>query len=241
MQSQDLVIGRIPVLECLRAKKRAARRLFILQDAKGLDPILQAARTLPVQKMTRQELDKLTRGENHQGVLLEVNPLPILRLEDWLKRHAETDAVIVVLDGIEDPHNFGAIIRSAAACGAAAIIFGKNRSAPLSPAAAKAAAGAMEYIDLIQTPNLARGLKKLQDAGFWVAGLEADAPKLLWETDLKGRTALVIGSEGRGMRHIVRQGCDFVMRIPLEGPITSLNASASAAIALTECLRQRAT
>jgi len=140
---------------------------------------------------------------------------------------------------VQDPHNLGAVVRSAAACGAAGVLFAKDRSAPLSPAAVKAAAGAMEYVDLVQATNLARALGVLKKAGFWVAGLEAEGAKVLWDADLGGRMALVVGSEGKGIRRLVREQCDLLVRIPLTGPITSLNASVSAGIALAECVRQR--
>jgi 23S rRNA (guanosine2251-2'-O)-methyltransferase len=235
----DRVIGRIPVLECLRAKKRIARRLFLLRDSKGLEPIRAAAPRIPVEECSRADLDALAKGAVHQGVVLEADPLPRVALEAWLKGPVPDDAVVVILDGVEDPHNFGAIVRSASACAASAVIFGKDRSAPLSAAAAKSAAGAMEYIDLIEVTNLVRAVDALKNAGFWIAGLDASAEKDLWDADLKGRIGLVIGSEGKGVRPLMAKHCDFHLRIPLTGPITSLNASVSAAIALAECLRQR--
>ncbi len=233
------VAGRIPVLECLRAQKRAAHKLYVLAGARGIEDILRAASQISVIECSRQDLDRLLPDTVHQGVVLEAEPLPVLDIGDWLERLEQPNAVAAVLDEIEDPHNFGAIVRSAAACGACGVIFGKHRTAPISPAAMKSAAGAMEYIDMVQAPNLAKGLEQLKKAGFWVAALDADAPQLLWEADLTGRIALVIGNEGKGIRRLINEKCDFHLRIPLSGPITSLNASTSAAIALAECLRQR--
>ncbi len=181
----------------------------------------------------------MAKGATHQGVVLEADPIPRVALEAWLAQSLAPDAVIVILDGVEDPHNFGAIVRSASACGASAVMFGKDRSAPLSAAATKSAAGAMEYIDLIEVTNLVRAVEALKKAGFWIAGLDANADKDLWDADLTGKVGLVIGSEGKGVRRLVAKQCDFHLRIPLTGPITSLNASVSAAIALAECLRQR--
>jgi len=146
---------------------------------------------------------------------------------------------VVALDGVEDPHNFGAIVRSAAACGACAVLFGKDRAAPISAVSVKSAAGGMEYVDLVQATNLVRSLDALKKAGCWIAALDAEAPQDLWDADLTGRIVLVIGSEGKGIRRLVNEHCDLHLRIPLRGPITSLNASVSAAIALAECLRQR--
>ena len=165
--------------------------------------------------------------------------MPVLKVEEWAKGDFAEDAVVVVLDGIEDPQNLGAIVRSAVACGAAGIVLGKDRAAPLSAAAVKSAAGAMEYIDLVRATNLVRALDRLKEAGFWVAGLDGAAKQTLWQADLGGRVALVIGGEGRGLRRLVRARCDFHVRIPTTGAVKTLNASVSAAIALAECLRRR--
>jgi 23S rRNA (guanosine2251-2'-O)-methyltransferase len=234
------IAGRLPVLECLRAKRRTARRLFLLSGGKGLEPIRSAAKGIPIEECARDQLNRLSQGVQHQGVVLEADPLPVFTLDDWLRGAQPDNGLVVILDGVEDPHNFGAIARSAAACGAHAVVFGKDRSAPLSPAALKSAAGAMEHIDLVQATNIARGMKALKAAGYWIAGLDADGDRLLWHADFAGPTVLVVGSEGKGMRHIVRKACDYVVRIPISGPITSLNASVSAGIVLAECLRQRA-
>jgi len=235
----ERIVGRIPVLEALRAQKRAPRRLLILEGAKGVEAIVDAAPGIPIEYGARQDLDVLARGVTHQGVVLEADPLPVHQVETWVKRPFPANAVVVVLDGVQDPHNFGAIVRSAVACGAIAVLFGKDRAAPISAASVKSAAGAMEYVDLVMATNLARAIRALKDAGFWVAALDARADTVLWKADLTGRLALVIGSEGKGIRRLVREQCDLHVRIPLQGPITSLNASVSAAIALAECLRQR--
>jgi 23S rRNA (guanosine2251-2'-O)-methyltransferase len=236
----EYVVGKNPVMECLRAGKRKAYKLFVLRGAKDIAEIRAAAGSLAIEEMTRQELDSLVPGAVHQGVILKADPLPLHRVEGWLKLNHGPDAIVVALDSIEDPHNFGAITRSAVAFGAEAVLFAKDRAAPLSPAAVKAAAGGMEYIDLIQATNLVRALDALKEAGFWVAELDEHAKQDLWEADLKGRVVLVIGAEGQGVRRLVREHCDFHLRIPLPGRISTLNASVSAGIALAECLRQRA-
>ncbi|MDZ4857397.1 MAG: 23S rRNA (guanosine(2251)-2'-O)-methyltransferase RlmB [Candidatus Hydrogenedentes bacterium] len=236
---RDRVVGRIPVLECLRAGKRTARRLFVMRGAQGIDDVRAAAQGIPIEETDRNRLDQLSGGVVHQGVVLEADALPLLDAALWARGAFPDQAVVVILDGVEDPHNFGAIVRSAAACGACAVLFGKDRSAPISAAAMKSAAGAMEYIDLVQATNVSRAIDDLKKVGFWIAGLDAEADKSIWEADLKGRIGLVIGSEGKGIRRLVREHCDFHLRIPLSGPITSLNASVSAAIAIAECMRQR--
>ncbi|MBP8132406.1 MAG: 23S rRNA (guanosine(2251)-2'-O)-methyltransferase RlmB [Candidatus Hydrogenedentes bacterium] len=234
----EIVYGRNPVLECLRARRRAARRLLLLRDAKGLDALIEAAAGLSIAYAARQELDRFAGGGAHQGAVLEAEPLPVLELRDRLA--AETGhALFVALDGVEDPQNFGAIVRSASACGASAVIFTRDRAAPLSPAMVKAAAGAVEHVPLVRVTNLVRAIETVQGAGFWVSALDAAGDKLLWDVDLTGRTMLIIGGEGKGVRRLVRERCDHLLRIPITGPITSLNASVSAGIALAECLRQR--
>ncbi|MBI4559988.1 MAG: 23S rRNA (guanosine(2251)-2'-O)-methyltransferase RlmB [Candidatus Hydrogenedentes bacterium] len=235
----ERVAGRIPVIESLRAGRRKAHRLFLLRDARDLGPVRTAAAELPITECSRAELDRLAKGVVHQGAVLEADPLPVFDVHEWQAQPFPDDAIVVVLDGVEDPHNFGAIVRSAVACGVRGIVFGMDRAAPISTAAVKAAAGAMEYVDLVQAANLVRSIEALKRAGFWTAALEATASQTLWDADLTGKTALVIGSEGKGIRRLVRERCDMRLRIPLVGAIRTLNASVSAAIALVECIRQK--
>ncbi len=235
----EWVAGRIPVLECLRAAKRRPHKLYLLEDAKNVEQIVRAANEIPIQKCTRHELNRMLPDALHQGVILEADPLSIWDLRDWLLRPRSQQAILVALDEITDPHNFGAIARSAAACGAEAVLYCQRHAAPVTPVGLKSAAGAMEYIDLVSVPNMMRALKTLKNAGFWIIALDAAANKTLWDADLTGKITLVVGSEGKGIRPLVRHACDDAVRIPIAGPITSLNASVSAGIALAECLRQR--
>jgi len=235
---RDCVIGRIPVEAALRAGRRRAHKLLLLASGRGLDDLRACAAGVPVQELPRHELDRLAGGGTHQGVILLADPLPLLDLKTWLRHPQPENSLVAILDGIEDPHNFGAIVRSAAACGAHAVLFGKDRAAPVSSTALKAAAGAMEYISLIQVVNVPRAAEQLKEAGYWIAALDADAPQTLWEAKLTGRVAMVIGNEGVGIRRLVRETCDLHLRVPLTGPITSLNASVSAGIAFAEYLRQ---
>lgn len=235
----ELVVGRIPAIECLLARKRAVKKVYLLSGVKELRAIEEAAGDLHIQKCARKELDQIARNANHQGVVLEADPLPVLNADDWVRGNFPEQSVVLALDGIEDPHNFGAAVRSAAACGAVGVLFAKDRAAPISPASVKSAAGAMEYVDLVRATNLVRAIDALKARGFWIAALDPESQTDLWDADLKGRIVVVVGSEGKGVRRLVREHCDLYLRIPISGPITSLNASVSAAIALVECVRQR--
>lgn len=235
-----MVLGRIPVLECLRAGRRRPERLCVLRDAKGLREIEEAAGGISIGRYSRKELDAFSHGSTHQGVILFAAPLRVMALQEWLESASDPPSLAIVLDGVQDPQNFGGIIRSAVACGADAIIFPKDRAAPLSATTVKAAAGAIEHIGLVRATNLVRAIDGLKDAGFWVAALSPDAEKPLWEADFKGPTAVVVGNEGSGIRPLVLRHCDLSVSIPLPGPVPSLNASVAVGLALGEILRQRA-
>lgn len=182
----------------------------------------------------------LPEGAVHQGFAALVDPLPPVALEDLLARLTGTPkACCLVLDQVTDPRNTGAILRSAAALGAAAVIVPERRSPPETSVLAKAASGALEAVDMVRVINIARALQTLKDAGFWCIGLEARAPTALSDTDLSGRIALVLGSEGQGLRRLVAKSCDVLAALPMNGPMESLNVSAAAAIALYEAARQR--
>ena len=205
------------------------------------------ARLLPdfrTETLDRPRLEALlAKGAVHQGLALLAEPLPQAFLEDVLAElpplPSSEPAVVVVLDQVSDPHNVGAILRSAAAFGARAVVLPEHGTPPASAALAKAASGALEQVPLIRVTNLARALDQLKEAGFWSIGLEESAEKTLAELDLGGRVALVLGAEGEGLRRLTRERCDFLARLPTSGPIASLNVSNAAAIALYEVARRR--
>lgn len=236
----EVVTGRLPALACLYAGKREVYEVFLHKNAVGLEEIVNALDSGKINWVEKKVLDGMSQGARHQGVVLHVAPLPILSLGAWLDKHMEKECVLLVLDSITDPMNFGAIIRSAAAFAAGGVLFLKDRAAPVNAAVVKAAAGGVEYVDLVQATNLARDMQLLKKEGFWIAALEANAAKPLWEVSLKGRTAIIVGSEGEGIRRLVREQADFFVSIPMEGALSSLNASVSAGIALTEWSRQTA-
>ncbi len=196
-----------------------------------------------VRRAPRPRLDRLAGGERHQGVVAVVADYSYAEVEDVLAaaRSAGRPPLVVVLDGVEDPHNLGAVVRSALALGAHGVLIPRDRAVGVTPAVAKASAGAVERIRIARVTNVANALESLKKAGLWTVALTAAGDRQLSDLDLSGPTALVLGSEGEGIRPLVQRTCDHIARIPIAGPLDSLNVSASAAIALYEAARQRAT
>lgn len=233
--------GRHPVEAALANPERTIRTVMGTAEALAdLRTLLDARNDVPVvTPVDRSRLDAmLPSGAVHQGVALKADPLPAVTVDDVVRRCADlTDAVIVALDQVTDPHNVGAILRSAAAFGAAAVIT-QDRHAPDETAAlAKAASGALERVPLVRVANLKQALDRLKESGWWTAGLAADAPKTLAGAQLSGRIVLVLGSEGTGMRRLTREACDHLVRLPMTGAVESLNVSNAAAAALYELRR----
>jgi 23S rRNA (guanosine2251-2'-O)-methyltransferase len=193
-----------------------------------------------VQRVDARALKQALGDVSHQGVVAEIEPLPPWS-EDELLTALETarDPLLLVLDGVQDPHNLGACLRTADACGALAVVVPKDRAAQLNATARKVAVGAAESTPVVAVTNLARALKLLKEAGLWVVGADADGPKLAHEVDLKGGVVLVLGAEGSGLRQLTRQTCDFVVRLPQLGTVESLNVSVAAGMLLYEAVRQR--
>jgi 23S rRNA (guanosine2251-2'-O)-methyltransferase len=242
----DLVYGIHAVREALRGGRRRPLELFRLSDPHSarLDELRQAAERagVPVRGRGRQDLDRLAGLPHHQGAVLRLAPFPYAALDDFLDRWRTSDrpALFLLLDGVTDPHNFGAILRSAEAAGCQGVLVPKDRSCPVTAVVEKAAAGALAHLALGQITNLSRTLDQLKAVGIWVYGLAGDSSASpLFDTDLTGNVALVVGSEGEGLRPLVRRHCDGLLAIPMAGAISSLNASVAAAIALFEVVRQR--
>jgi 23S rRNA (guanosine2251-2'-O)-methyltransferase len=207
------------------------RELRELAAAQGVAPVSASAETL----------DRETGGAAHQGVVAEVRPSAPLNensLLDLLTAVTEP-ALVLVLDGVSDPHNLGACLRTADAAGATAVVAPRDRAASLTPVVRKVAAGAAETVPFAQVTNLARSLRDMKQAGLWIAGTAEDGEKDLYDADLSGPLAIVVGSEGRGLRRLTLECCDFSLRLPMRGAVASLNVSVAAGVALYEALRQR--
>ena len=243
----SLLFGLHPVAAAWTNPERRCRRLLATEAGlTALGEALASARDLGLtrpapQTVDRAELDRLLpTGAVHQGVVLDAEPLAEIDLDD-LARLAESrpDDVVVVLDQVTDPHNVGAILRSAAAFGASAVVLTDRNAPELTGTLAKSASGAVEIVPLVRVVNLSRALSVLQEAGYWCVGLDETGTRTLAQLDLKGRVAVVMGAEGSGLRRLTRERCDDIARLPTRGPIGSLNVSNATAVALYELMRLR--
>ncbi len=194
-----------------------------------------------IQQMNRKTLDDKARGANHQGIIAKVKPAKQLNendLDSILSQHAQP--LLLILDGVTDPHNLGACLRNADAAGVAAVIVPKDRSAPLTATVSKVACGAAETVPLVRVTNLARTMRSLQEQGIWIAGTAGEATHDIYQAKLDGPLAIVMGAEGDGMRRLTRETCDDLIKIPMAGSVSSLNVSVASGICLFEAVRQRA-
>jgi len=233
------IYGINPVLEALRAGRATAIRVSPRADDRLTEIVrLAEARGVPVKRAASDELDKIARGGSHQGVVADLEAAPNVSVED-LVVGAKGAPLIVVLDQIEDPHNVGAILRTADAAGADGVVRQSRHAARLDGAASKASAGAVAHVKIAEVVNIARALDTLKHAGVWTVGLAGDAPKRYDEIDLTVPTAIVVGAEGTGLRRLVRERCDWLAAIPMSGHVQSLNVSVAAGIVQFEAIRQR--
>ena len=235
-----IVYGINPVLEALRAGRVTAVRVGQRGGGRMQELLALASESgVRVQRVDGQQLDRLARGGVHQGVVADVDDTPVDYSVEELVRGATGPALIVVLDGVEDPHNVGAILRTADAAGVDGVVVQNRRSAALGGAAAKASAGAVAHVRIAQVVNIARALDELKDVGVWTVGLADDAATNYDEIDFLMPSAIVVGAEGSGLRRLVREKCDFTARIQMRGHVSNLNVSVATGIVLFEARRQR--
>ena len=244
MSQLEKIYGVHAVEALLRHHPKRVKQVW-LAEGRG-DPRAQVLIELAVQarvsvgQCERREMDAWVEGV-HQGVVAEVSPSQVwgeAMLDELLDR-AEGPPLLLVLDGVTDPHNLGACLRTADAAGALAVIVPKDKSATLNATVRKVACGAAEVIPLVAVTNLARTLEKLQQKGLWIVGTAGEAEQSLYEQDLTGPIVLVMGAEGRGMRRLTREHCDYLVRLPMAGSVSSLNVSVATGVCLFEALRQR--
>jgi 23S rRNA (guanosine2251-2'-O)-methyltransferase len=241
----DYIWGRYPVLEALRSRRRV-HRILVAQGPQdhALTQVLDQARRVgvPIEPTPRRKLDEISRNANHQGVVALAAPRTYAEVDDIFARAKELGEppLILVLDAIQDVQNLGSLIRTAEAVGAHGVIIPEHRAAGLTPAVDKTSAGAVELLPVARVTNIARVLEELKARGPWCIGLDGDAETDYDQANLTGPIALVVGNEGKGLAHLVRQRCDLLIRIPMRGRVRSLNAAVAGSIALYEILRQRA-
>jgi 23S rRNA (guanosine2251-2'-O)-methyltransferase len=243
--SESWIVGINPVEGALSNDAERVREVLVEQGQRNarVQALAEQAKALkiPVHHRPREQLDKLAGEARHQGVVALYEPPPMAHEGDLAKLMERDGAqtLVLVLDGVTDPHNLGACLRSAAAAGVTAVIVPKDRAVGLTPVVRRASAGGADRVPLIAVTNLARTLRELKDAGVWITGLAGDTDTSIYGVDFKGPVALVLGSEGEGMRRLTRDLCDFVAKIPMPGTMESLNVSVATGVVLFEALRQR--
>jgi 23S rRNA (guanosine2251-2'-O)-methyltransferase len=234
-----IIYGINPVMEALRAGRVRELRVGDRSGDRIRELVSEAhERGVPVQRVPVDVIARQARGGVHQGVIAEIEDAASYSIEE-LVRAARGPALIVVLDGIEDPHNLGAIVRTADAAGVDGLVMQTRRSAALDGAAAKASAGAVAHVRIAEVVNIARAIDELKEAGVWTVGLAGEGTTSYDAVDYTVPTAVVVGAEGAGLRRLVRERCDFLAAIPMQGHVNSLNVSVAAGIALFEAVRQR--
>ncbi|HEY3197264.1 MAG TPA: 23S rRNA (guanosine(2251)-2'-O)-methyltransferase RlmB [Nitrospirales bacterium] len=246
MSPNERLYGIHPLLEALRSADRHIDGIYLLHGRQGrdIDEILALAKTkgIAVDFRSREALDRLTGSAHHQGAVGMVTSKSYASLEDLLAGVAGKEhPLLLILDGIEDPHNLGAILRTAEAAGVDGVIIPERRAVGLTATVAKASAGAIEYLPVARVVNLSHTIERLKNEKFWIYALDVKGEKNFLSVDYRGAVALVIGGEGRGIRPLVAQHCDGRINIPMKGKVSSLNASVAAGVLLYEVLRQRAT
>ena len=237
-----IVYGKRPLEELLANRADSIQRIYLEATKKSaLSEFARQAQSLdlPVHWVDHPELEKLCGTPKHQGLAAEVRDFSYTSVKDFLQRRLDHPRVVVVLDGVTDPQNFGSCLRAAGAFGADLAVTTKNRGCPVTPVVVRVSAGATETVAIARETNLVQALERLKEAGFWVYGLAGEADRSLAEIDLSGDIVLILGSEGEGMHRLVREHCDAVARIPADGPIESLNVAQACTVGLYEIFRQR--
>lgn len=241
----EILYGIHSVQESIRAGRRSVFDVYIKKDkpSRRLEEIESSARNqhIQVHRVNNQEIKKVTGTDAHQGVAATVSVYPVIDIDDLIIhcKDQQHHPFFLLLDTIVDPQNLGALIRTAVCAGVDGIIIPKDRSAGLTPAVSRASAGALEHCMISKVTNLSTTITELKKEGIWIAGMDRDAAQLVFEADLKTPVAIVIGSEGKGIRPLVKKSCDFLISIPQTKEIDSLNASAAGAVVMYEVYRQR--
>lgn len=242
--NEEYIVGKNPVLEILRSG-RSVNKIWVAEGSlKGpMNQIIGMAKEakIQVQFVPKKKLDQVAEGESHQGVIAFAAAYDYVEVEDILKKAEEKGepAFLLILDEIEDPHNLGSILRTADVVGAHGVIIPKRRAVGLTSTVAKSSAGAMEYVPVARVTNIVRTMEELKEKGVWMAGTDASGEQDFRQAKYDMPIGLIIGSEGKGMSRLVKETCDFTVRLPMVGHVTSLNASVAGALLMFEVFRQR--
>lgn len=242
--SDEIIFGRNSVMEALKSGRSINKILLAKGEKQGsIKEVIGLAKEkrIILQEVEINKLDLIVKGMKHQGVIAYGSPVDYVEIEDILQRASDLGQppFIVLLDELEDPHNLGAILRTADAAGVHGVLIPKRRSCPLSATVAKTSAGAVEYVPVARIGNIAQTIKELKKMGMWVVGADMDGEKNYYEADLTGALVLIIGGEGKGISRLTKEQCDFLVKIPMSGKINSLNASVAGAVLMFESLKQR--
>jgi 23S rRNA (guanosine2251-2'-O)-methyltransferase len=244
----DMIFGLHAVAALIKNRREDISELLVLDGRhdRRLQQIIQKSRGLSITKKSRKELNEIAGSEQHQGIIAMVNAsakqpeqlIPEARLSDYIDELAQP-ILILIIDGVTDPHNLGACLRSADAAGVDLVITPKDKSVGLTPVVRKVACGAAEVIPICQVTNLARAMEMIQRKNIWIYGAAGEAEQSIYEQDLAGDCALVVGAEGKGMRRLTKEKCDYLFNIPMAGSVSSLNVSVATGVCLFEVVRQR--
>ncbi len=240
----EILYGFNPVFEALKAGRREFSEIYIVneKDSKRFERMsgMVQERNIPLKMLNSPQLRKITGSDSHQGIGARVGEYPFAPFEDILDNiNPGNNDFLLLLDNVVDPHNLGALARTALCVGVRAIIITKDRSASPTPAVSKASAGALEHVILCRVTNMVGAIKEIKDKGFWVVGMDAGADRPVFSCQLGEQLAIVIGGEGKGIRPLVKTNCDFLVSIPQKGSVSSLNASVAGAVVMYEAFRQR--
>ena len=228
----EIIWGKNSINEAIKNKR--ILKAYLVKDSAYID--IFNAEGIPFKIVKKFDLDKMSNYQNHQGIIAEIKEYELSSVEDMIKDH---NGLIVILDGLKDPHNLGAILRTADCVGADGLIYKKHNSVKLGATAAKISSGAIEYVKVAEVTNLVNTIKKLKKAGYWIVGTAANANQSYTDIDFNMNVAIVIGSEGEGMSRLVREECDFLTSLPMHGHVDSLNASVAAGILMYRVLASR--
>lgn len=239
---EEYVAGKHSVLEAMRSG-RTINKIWIAENTQNVQPIVSGAKDagIIVQYVDKRKLDQMAAGVQHQGVVAQVAPFDYAELDDLLAAAEKSGKppLLLILDEIEDPHNLGSILRTADCTGVHGVIIPKRRSVGITATVSKTSAGAVEYVPVARVTNIAQTIEQLKEKGIWVAGADGAAKQEIYQTDLTMPLAIVIGNEGKGIGRLIKEKCDFLIKLPMFGRINSLNASVAASVIMYEVVRQR--